>query len=104
MAKGILQKTILIIGICLTISMPAYAKENETGATTAEQEQTEQSVEIAEEEVPLGLKSYADFEGKKALVFGETAKAAFEKQQVSFDKVDASFVICMAFGTMHSVA
>ena len=36
MAKGILQKTILIIGICLTISMPAYAKENETGATIAD--------------------------------------------------------------------
>ena len=95
MAKGILQKTILIIGICLTISMPAYAKENETGATIAEQEQTEQSVEIAEEEVPLGLKSYADFERYKhdlivMLVFGgmivlttiaATAKEKYERNK-----------------------
>jgi len=53
MAKRILRKVLLIVGLCCAIYMPAFAEEKAT-ASDVKEEQTKETVEIADEEVPLG--------------------------------------------------
>lgn len=94
MAKRILRKVLLIVGLCCAIYMPAFAEEKAT-AFDVKEEQTKETVEIADEEVPLGLESYDDFERYKRdlivmIIFGgmivlitvaATAKEKYERDK-----------------------